>query len=586
MARQPPKGRSPKVNQKKARTPTIGSRCYVKKLLGRSTQTMHPAPPDLVSTAHRYQDIFGGETANQTGTFYTPPWLARAMVAATLGPRLRRRSTDDLTRLRILDPACGSGVFLLAALEALHVRLATLNAAPRLGEIAALTLHGVDRDGAALLTARQLLTTALGDMSLAERYPAQLVCRDALLTPIDELFETPRLFDVIIGNPPYGISRDEQLSDAENSALRRIFAATLSGRVNKYLAFIARSYELLAPHGTLALVVPNAWLAIKEATKLREMLLDAGALREVVILPPRTFEGLGVETVVLIADKGAHHNHLTIRRHGFGPRLGGAHLPYGVCRAQPGQLIPIEWSTPVARVWRHLGALSTVVDSPLGFAPRIALQAYAVGKGTPPQSPADVANHIFHSRHPGGEDHYRYLNGGDVRRYRIQWSGEYLHHGPWLAEPQRIDRFHSPRIVIREILGALPYAIAATYTTTPYLYNKSILHIGGASPEALRALLVILNSRLGTFILRTRGRKGARGLFPKILADDLKSFPLPPRFENHIIPLASLAPPEDLPTPCPADDARRDDAVFQAYEFDAESIATVERFTQVHVRDE
>jgi len=547
---------------------------------------MLPSPTDLVSAAHSYQDILGGNTANRTGTFYTPPWLARAMVAATLGPRLARRSIADIARLRILDPACGSGVFLLAALEALESRLATLNASSRLGEIAASSLHGIDRDGAALMTARQLLTTALGDIQVTQRCPAELVCRDALLTSCDALFDTPRRFDVIIGNPPYGLSRDEQLSDAENSALKRVFAATLSGRVNKYLAFIARSYDLLATHGTLALVVPNAWLAIKEATKLREVLLDAGALRDVVILPPRTFEGLSVETVVLIADKGAHHTHLTIRRHGFGPRLGGAHLPYAVCRGQPGRLIPIEWSTPVAQVWRHLGALPTVVDSPLGFIPRIALQAYAVGKGTPPQSPADVANHVFHSRKPAGQGHYRYLNGSDVRRYVIQWSGSYLHHGPWLAEPQPIDRFKGPRIVIREILGAPPYAIAAAYTAAPYLYNKSVLHIGGASPEALRALLVILNSRLGTFILRTRGRKGARGLFPKILADDLKSFPLPARFERHIGRLASLVPPEDTPMPNAAADTQRNVAVYEAYELEIESIATIERFTRAPVQDE
>ena len=50
-----------------------------------------------------------------TGTFYTPRQLTRYLVARTLDPLVRHASPDGILSLRILDPAMGSGAFLVAA---------------------------------------------------------------------------------------------------------------------------------------------------------------------------------------------------------------------------------------------------------------------------------------------------------------------------------------------------------------------------------------------------------------------------------------------------------------------------------------
>ena len=51
----------------------------------------------------------------ETGTFYTPQSLAEFVVRRTLAPLVRGASTDDILSLRIVDPAMGSGAFLVAA---------------------------------------------------------------------------------------------------------------------------------------------------------------------------------------------------------------------------------------------------------------------------------------------------------------------------------------------------------------------------------------------------------------------------------------------------------------------------------------
>ena len=62
------------------------------------------APPDIA--ANLYQTVIPADERRQLGEYYTPDWLARAMV---------RELIDDPLNQRVLDPACGSGTFIVEA---------------------------------------------------------------------------------------------------------------------------------------------------------------------------------------------------------------------------------------------------------------------------------------------------------------------------------------------------------------------------------------------------------------------------------------------------------------------------------------
>src|SRR4051812_16488368 len=51
------------------------------------------------------------------GVYYTPPVLVDHILRHTLGPLLAGRTPAQIAGLRLIDPACGSGVFLLAAYQ-------------------------------------------------------------------------------------------------------------------------------------------------------------------------------------------------------------------------------------------------------------------------------------------------------------------------------------------------------------------------------------------------------------------------------------------------------------------------------------
>jgi hypothetical protein len=122
---------------------------------------------DLEPRAERSPLVRGRESRRKTtGTFYTPRPLADALVRETLAPLVEDRVPDDILALRILDPAMGSGAFLISAaryLEEAWERACERASATRPTEIervairrhiAARCLFGVDRNPMAVQLAQ------------------------------------------------------------------------------------------------------------------------------------------------------------------------------------------------------------------------------------------------------------------------------------------------------------------------------------------------------------------------------------------------------------------------------------------------
>lgn len=94
------------------------------------------------------------------------------------------------------------------------------------------------------------------------------------------LWETDQKFDLIIGNPPYGIVGDEgkypiHVLKEVKKLYKRTFL-TWRGKYNLYGAFIEKSVNLLKEDGQLVFVVPATWLLLDDFSLLREFLAKKG----------------------------------------------------------------------------------------------------------------------------------------------------------------------------------------------------------------------------------------------------------------------------------------------------------------------
>jgi len=555
--------------------------------------------------AFSFEKFVNRDTANKEGVFYTPQQVVRRLVRESLAlvrPRFE-------TPYSVLDPACGSGLFLIESFK----QLASHSAYSEKCKILSQSIYGVDKDPRAVSLTRLLLLYALLETEDPLLFSPDclpdlsnnIVVGNSLIDKTDldwtqdkesiklqsfawqEAFPAVNArggFDCVLGNPPYGLSRNEQLDPLENEALKRIFDKFRSGKINKYLAFMARGYQLLRKGGELSFVVPNSWLGIESGSALRRFLLGEGALHSLVVYDCPVFDEPSVEAVTFAATREGLHKFISIERrasledsHG---RSTTVKVPISECLKTPSASISINWSPSGAEIIDLMQANSCALGAEdSNFVPMIALQAYARGKGFPAQTELASKQKIFHSDSKLGPEYLPYLEGSDISRYDLSWSGAFLRYGPWLAEPQSLERFEGPRIIIREIINAAPYLLNATYVDEIYLYNKSVLHIlpqRRATQEDLLALLAILNSKLASYYLLQKGRKTQRTIFPKIVNKDLKDFPIPNSFLAHRAQLALLARKAlDANSPA-AKEAEIDQAVFACYQLKNSHVKLIE----------
>lgn len=200
----------------------------------------------------------------------TPGELARTLVEAMELQKLKRQGE----KMELLDPACGSGAFLRAALRQL-----------KKGGIDTAALTGMESDRA-LVTACSLSRILMTDRLQITHTP-----------PYPEL--KPDTYDVILANPPFGkgLKRDSVEENRWNP-----------GDADPYRRFIYGILRALRPGGSCCVTVPDSFLYAvqREAGELRRYLLENYSLEGVVKLPPGMFlPQTGVQASALLLKRPA-----------------------------------------------------------------------------------------------------------------------------------------------------------------------------------------------------------------------------------------------------------------------------------------
>lgn len=142
-----------------------------------------------------------GNQRKTTGSYYTPDSLVQALLDTALDPVLDKTETEAadpaaaLLKLTVIDPACGSGHFLLAAARRIATRVARIRAegTPSLADfrhalrdVARNCIHGVDRNSMAVELTKVALWIETVDPGLPLGFfDAQIRCGDALFGVFD-----------------------------------------------------------------------------------------------------------------------------------------------------------------------------------------------------------------------------------------------------------------------------------------------------------------------------------------------------------------------------------------------------------------
>ena len=286
------------------------------------------------------------EVKKAGGVYYTPAYIVEYIVKHTVGALCEGKTPKQIAKLRVLDPACGSGSFLIGAYSYLlnYHRDWYVNDGPEKhrkevframgGEWRLTTqekklillnnIYGVDIDSQAVeVTKLSLLLKVLegeSDESLKRQLTMwkeralpdlglNIKCGNSLIgpdyftgqllpdedelrrvNPFDWKAEFPAImtaggFDVVIGNPPY--VRQESLSDIKDYFAKHY--ESFDPIADLFVYFMERSLKLLREGGRFSFIVSSSFLRTTYAEPLRRVLKKHG-----VVLSILDFGGLAV----------------------------------------------------------------------------------------------------------------------------------------------------------------------------------------------------------------------------------------------------------------------------------------------------
>ena len=264
------------------------------------------------------------EVKKAGGVYYTPQYIVDYIVENTVGELLNRKTPNQVSKLRILDPACGSGSFLLGAYQKLldwHLEYYSILDKPpknvvyedkkgilRLTiqekkRILLNNIYGVDIDSQAVEVTKLSLLLKVLENENKDIFEAQqkliqeralpnlgtnIKCGNSLINSniinlddlsLEEVYEINPFdwdeefsdvvknggFDIIIGNPPYVswydiINRFPLEKGVYSSLKYKCRPNHKDAQPNIYMFFLIKTMDLIKNKGKISYILPQEWL--------------------------------------------------------------------------------------------------------------------------------------------------------------------------------------------------------------------------------------------------------------------------------------------------------------------------------------
>ena len=230
-------------------------------------------PFDIRSAALR--QFLNPELRRGLGIYLTPENVVRMMVEA-----LQPSPSDS-----VLDPACGSGTFLVET-----IRYWLLREKARGEE---LVVSGNDKSPRMLM----LASLNLGHIA-GVKFDAK--ASDFLATGPPAEGQRPKSYDMILTNPPFGVTVDSShVSIGDFSTCHDVKGKSKTRYQSEFL-FLEQALKYLKPGGLLGIVLPRSVLTNQTHESARAAIDRLGTTLAIVTLPPETFHSAGTQTTTCV----------------------------------------------------------------------------------------------------------------------------------------------------------------------------------------------------------------------------------------------------------------------------------------------
>lgn len=305
------------------------------------------------------------EVRKAGGVYYTPEYIVDYIVENTVGEKIKGKTPKEIANIKIVDPACGSGSFLIGAYKYLlnyHREYYSKQGKKKFlgskedaitedGELALWVkkqilinnIFGVDIDSNAVeVTKLSLLLKCMENETPASIMNNQSLFNERALPSLDEnikcgnsligndfysggdslnidietqykincfdwesefssIFKSGG-FDIVIGNPPYV----KEYTDREifENIKKSKLVKYYQGKMDLWYFFVCFGLDILKDNGKLGFIAPNNWITNSGASILRNKILtDTKILKYVDFGDFKVFADAGIQTMVFILNK-------------------------------------------------------------------------------------------------------------------------------------------------------------------------------------------------------------------------------------------------------------------------------------------
>ena len=525
-----------------------------------------------ITPAHHAKIEEKPEVRKAGGVYYTPQYIVDYIVKNTVGKLIEGKTPKEISKIKILDPACGSGSFLIGAFHYLldyHKDFYSDKGKPSKGKkdnpltpdghlttaekkrILLNNIFGVDLDTNAVeVTKLSLLLKCLEGETEASINQQFSLFNERVLPTLDEniksgnsLIDTDFYsneiefgfekkikpfnwkitfenifkaggFDVIIGNPPYLKLTTNNIDPLILSYYSKNYSSFSGGSSKNLFQLFLERVSQLSPK-IFSFIIPEALLTTDSNGRIREIILQNFTLNSIVTFDHFVFEDATIGTTIIVGEKGIK-NKTRIEKIDSKFKLNSMQETLIEKGIKPWE---ISLDHPSNELFRKLSEKSKPLK-----------EFVEMSKGMV------VKDRIHVLTQTPTKDSLPFLLGNCMSRY--------TYHYDKYAEYQRLNiiggtrdlkkHLHTPRLLIRRTGNH----ICAAFSDKPELIESTI-YILKSKIINLKFLLGILNSKLLTYYLSKRLITNQQG-FPQILMGQLDQLPIilpPEKTQNEVIKL-------------------------------------------------
>jgi len=490
----------------------------------------------------------------EQGIYYTPKFIVDYIVKNALGPVLDKcKSINDLQKIKILDPACGSGSFLVAAMNFLIKKYEEFGVKPD-GflkiQILQNNIYGVDLDQQAVELARlNLLLNTFDSQTKLPNLGSNIKNGNSLISGSEkelekyfgknyrdkkpfnwedefpEVFKIPQPslsrglnsgFDVIIGNPPWGANIDK---DAEYLAFK--YTESTKAHKDSYKIFIDLALQKLKNSGRLGFISPNTFLYQPRYQDIKDLLDKYNYT--VLNLGENIFGNVQLPCCVLVVEKEKGDEHIIIDL----TKIAREELPSAILNTTP------ESAAKASAANNAIIKNTGLTFDEVFLLKDAGIQYASVGAGKAGKGKSDLPERIFQNKKDNIFDTPFYTGsniakgGWFIDKNVSTWfRGNYkdiVKENEWVHFTKEV--FDAPKKIVWRQTADTIYATIMDFAG----YFGKTIHAGLIKPECEKKFsyeyaLAIFNSKYIDFIYRLKVLETGK-VFPQVKLKYLRDLP-------------------------------------------------------------